>query len=463
MFESFIILAGMRTGSNFLEANLNALPGVISHGEVFNPHFIGKKDRLDWLGFDIGARAADPMGLWRRVQSEQEGLPGLRFFQDHDERVFDAMVADPACAKIVLTRNSLETYVSLKIARATGQWKVTNAKALKSGTMRFDAQEFATHLADVQAFQLKIQNRLQITGQTAFYIDYDDLQDLAVLNGLAAFLGVEGRLAVLDPKLKKQNPGDLATKVENLTDMQTALAGIDLFNLAHSPNFEPRRAPMVPSFVAASGAGLLFMPIRGGPTDSIADWLSSIGAGGTETDLNQKTLRQWKKRWPNARSFTVLRHPVVRAFAAYLMLQQGDAPDLRQIMVKGYKLPLPDPEASADPGTQKMGFIAFLGFVSLSLAGQTGLRVPPNWASQSAALQAFNQVQMPDMILREDHIERGLAFLAVEVGVEAEPYRGPPTLWSLPDIYDTTVEAATQAAYRRDYQAFGFGAWDYAA
>ena len=36
-FTSFVMFAGMRTGSNFLEANLNALPGVSCLGEVFNP------------------------------------------------------------------------------------------------------------------------------------------------------------------------------------------------------------------------------------------------------------------------------------------------------------------------------------------------------------------------------------------------------------------------------------------
>jgi len=31
-FDRFIVLADMRTGSNFLEANLNAIPGVACHG-----------------------------------------------------------------------------------------------------------------------------------------------------------------------------------------------------------------------------------------------------------------------------------------------------------------------------------------------------------------------------------------------------------------------------------------------
>ncbi|NBO20432.1 MAG: nodulation protein NodH, partial [Rhodobacteraceae bacterium] len=48
-FKSFVVFAEMRTGSNYLEANLNALSGVLCHGEAFNPHFIGKKDQTDYL------------------------------------------------------------------------------------------------------------------------------------------------------------------------------------------------------------------------------------------------------------------------------------------------------------------------------------------------------------------------------------------------------------------------------
>jgi len=36
-FDCFVVFAEMRTGSNFLEANLNAFDGLTCHGEAFNP------------------------------------------------------------------------------------------------------------------------------------------------------------------------------------------------------------------------------------------------------------------------------------------------------------------------------------------------------------------------------------------------------------------------------------------
>ena len=93
-FDSFVILAGMRTGSNFLEANLNAMAGVTCFGEVFNPAFIGKKDQLELLGISMTAREADPMALLRKLRDATQGLSGIRFFHDHDPRVLAAVLAD---------------------------------------------------------------------------------------------------------------------------------------------------------------------------------------------------------------------------------------------------------------------------------------------------------------------------------------------------------------------------------
>jgi LPS sulfotransferase NodH len=312
-FGSFVMLASMRTGSNFLEANLNALAGVTCHGEVFNPHFIGRLNQTELCGMDLAARDAQPLEMLARMRARTAGLSGFRHFHDHDPRVFDAVMADPACAKIVLTRNPLESYVSLLIARETGQWILTDAKRQRTAKVRFDADDFAVFAAEVQAFHLRIQHRLQATGQTAFWIDYDDLQDLDVLNGLAAWLGVAARLKATDPRLKKQNPGALADLVKNPAEMEQALARMDRFNLGRLPQFEPRRAPAIPSYLA--GGPILYLPVRGGPEAQVAGWLAGLGP--VVRDLSQKSLRQWLRAHPRHRSLTVLRHPVARAHAAF--------------------------------------------------------------------------------------------------------------------------------------------------
>lgn len=453
------MFADMRTGSNFLEANLNAMPGVTCHGEVFNPFFIGKKNQLEFMGLTLEDRTADPVALIRTMRAGTTGMAGFRYFHDHDPRVFDTVLQDPRCAKIVLTRNPIESYVSWKIAQETGQWKLTNAKNLKTAQARFDHAEFEAHLTALQDFQLRIMHGLQVTGQTAFYIDYDDINDLDVLNGLAAFLGLAAGLEGLDNSLKKQNPEEISQKVVNADEMERALSRLDRFNLARTPNFEPRRAPMVPGFIAARKAPLLFMPIKSGPVAEVTKWLE--GFGGLDGDFTQKTLRQWKKARHIHRSFTVLRHPLARAHDAFVsQILTGQYREIRNQMEKVYKLPLPPVgQAYPDVKSHREGFVAFLKWVKLNLSGQTASRVDAHWATQAAILHGFSQFQSPDMVLREDRLAEGLAYLAAEVGHIPPPAPAPAQSGALAAIYDTDLEDAAREAYSRDYITFGFRDW----
>ena len=457
-FTSFVVFAEMRTGSNLLEANLNALPGVTSHGEVFNRYILGKKDRTELFGITMEERDRDPRPLLARLREKTEGLPGFRFFHDHDLRILDDVLPDPACAKVILTRNPLESYVSWKIAQATDQWKLTNARRLKTAKVRFDVPEFLQHMRDIQAFQLLLLHSLQTSGQTAFYLDYEDLGSVEVLNGLAAFLGVEGRLKALDDTLKKQNPGPLEDKLENPEALAEAIAAVDVFNLGRTPSFEPRRAAGVPTALA-SDAGLLFFPIRSGPEAAIRDWLTRLG--GVTEGFEQKSLRQWKRRHPGHRSFTVLRHPLLRAHAAFRQkVVMGEAQDLRRILINGFMAELQPPgEPFATPEAERAAFRIFLNYCRLATGGQTGARVDPSLASQTALVQGFAGFQPLDHLLREECLAEGLAALAAEVGAPPPAIPSDPAEAALLSIWDETLETAAAEAYARDYMGFGFTRW----
>lgn len=461
-FESFVLFAGMRTGSNFLEANLNELAGVASYGEAFNPGFIGKKDQTELLGVTLEARDADPARLLHQMRARTDGLFGFRFFHDHDERVLQAVLADQACAKIILTRNPVESYVSLKIARATGQWKLNDARRLKTATVTFDPAEFETHLTTLQSFHLRLVKALQTSGQTAFYLDYEDLTDLAVLNGLARFLGVDARLEAIDDTLKKQNPQDLDAKVTNPDEMHAALARLDRFNLARTPNFEPRRTAGIPAVVAAAGAPLVFFPVRSGPESTLRDWLSALGGGGLIDGFGHKALRQWTRANPGHRSFTVVRHPLLRAYSVFRgLILPGKLAEQRRQLVRHYKAVLPEPGAEfADPDAERAAFLLFMHVARLSAAGQTGARVDANLASQTAIVQGFAGFHPVDLVIREDRLQAGLDYLAAEVGSAVQmvavdmAYRD-----QLARIHDRSLEKVAANAYPRDYAGFGFGAY----
>ncbi|MEI4485476.1 sulfotransferase family 2 domain-containing protein [Frigidibacter sp. MR17.14] len=458
-FDSFVIFAEMRTGSNLLEASLNAVQGLTCHGEAFNPKFPGYPDRKELLGVSLDDRVADPWRLLARMRAA-DGLNGFRFFHDHEPRLVDELIADRRCAKVVLTRNPAESFVSLQIARQTGQWKLRDAKHLKTGQIDFDAAEFEDHLDQLQAFQLRIQHGLQITGQTAFWVDYEDLQDVAVLDGLVRFLGIEAGVEKLADGLVKQNPEPMEAKVANFPAMERAMARLDRFNLSRTPNFEPRRGPGVPQFVAATGAPLLYMPIKGGPVRAVSDWLA--GFGGLQGGFTQKTLRQWQKEHPGHRSFTVLSHPVARAHAAFCEhVLTGDYAEIREQLIRHYKLPLP-PVAGVGEMTldeHRAAFLAFVRFLKANLAGQTAIRIDGTWASQTAVLQGQAQFCFPDLVARDETLAQDLAMIAERVGLPAAPrFRATPPErpFALAEVVTPEIEAAVAEAYQRDYQGFGF-------
>ncbi len=470
-FEYFVVFAEMRTGSNFLEANLNAFDGIACHGEAFNPHFIGYPNREEILGVSQEARDSSPTTLLDAVKETPDTLSGFRFFHDHDGRVLGEILDDPKCAKIILTRNPMDSYVSWKIAQATGQWKLTDVRKRKDSKVHFDAQEFTQHIANLQDFQVYLLNSLQRSGQTAFYVAYEDLKDIEVMNGLARYLGVEGRLEELDGKLKPQNPSHISEKVENFDDIPATLAELDQFNLARTPNFEPRRGPAVPTYVAAPESGLMFLPIAGAPNDDVQAWLAQLDGASIDqliTGMNQKTLRQWKRQKTPHRSFTVIRHPVARAHAAFcrviLSTGPGSYSKIRRTLRNRFGLSIPDemPDETYDVAAHQMAFAQYLQFVRANLAGQTAIRQDGYWATQAAIVSGFNAVSPPDAVLREEELQEGLSQLARSIGSATEAsvsVKTKDTPYQLADIYSAHIEELTRDAYQRDYITFGFGDW----
>ena len=225
----------------------------------------------------------------------------------------------------------------------------------------------------------------------------------------------------LDASLKKQNPKPLESKVSNYREMEEALAKTDFFNLSRTPNFEPNRGAAVPGYVTGVKAPLIYMPIRSGPEDEVCSWLAALDDATPEDlpgQLNQKALRQWKRKTGLHRSFTVIRHPVARAHSAFcrkILMQEDDAfADIRKTLRNFHKLPIPggEPDESYDRRAHRQAFVAFLEFLRANLSGQTGLRVDANWASQTSIIRGMAKFSVPDMVIREEEMSEHLSSLA---------------------------------------------------
>lgn len=471
-FDAFVLFAEMRTGSNYLEDSLNNFPDINCLGEVYNPTFLGHHNTFEMHGYDLDRREQDPLGLLEAIIESGDGLPGFRLFHDHDDRVVERVLPDPRIAKVILTRNPLDSYVSRKIASATGQWRLTDMKHAKTAQIRFDTLEFAELLDALLPFQERLRRGLQTTGQVAFQVRYEDINDPDMLNGLAAFLGSDNRLEETSKKLKKQNPAPLRDKVENYDEMVAALSDLDRFGLEKSPELEPERAAQVRNLVAHPTLGLLFCPIKGAPENAVLNWLGAldgVGKDGLITKMNQKELRQWMKDNSGFRSFTVLRHPVTRAYTVFnRFILPDDRPayaDPRKTLQQRYKVPMPNKTPGDDwtEAEQKAAFQGFIGFLKGNLAGQTSVRVDQAWATQTAILQGLSTLLVPQSVIHEDDMKETLPALARAVGAVDVPDvigEAMPGNHALKSIYDGKIEQVLIDAYRRDYVGFGFPRWN---
>lgn len=453
-FRSFVLLGAMRTGSNLLEQSLSAVPGIACHGELFNPAFVGYPKGDPPFGLTRDSRDDDPLAVLAWLRSAP-GLNGFRFFPGHDPRALSAVLEDRTCGKIILSRNPAASFVSLAIARRTDQWKLGDVRGRRSERVRFDEADFLRHIDQLADFRRTVREGLQVTGQTAFHLDYADLRTPEVLAGLLRFLGVTGEAPRIAGPLVPQNPEPLTEKVTNPYEMAAALSRTDPYGLSDLPDFELRRGPAVPSFVAAGTAPILFMPVLAGPTERVESWMQRIGA--LQRDFSQASLKDWMRATGPHRRFTVLRHPLLRAYAAYehLMLTEAE-PDLREQIARRYKI-----STDTDAASRSAGFAAFLRFLAANLHGQTPVRTAARWASQTTVLQGFQTFAPPDLIAREDRLQTDLGGLCAALGLACPPFPAVPDdlAGRLAAIHAGNMEKLARQAYPRDYLNFGFGDW----
>ncbi|MCC5963979.1 MAG: nodulation protein NodH [Rhodobacteraceae bacterium] len=466
-FDYFVVLAEMRTGSNLLEAYLNSFDGLSCEGEVFNPAFVAYP-KIDALyGVTRAARDADPLALLAQI-ADQPGLNGFRYFHDHDPRVFDTFMRDPRCAKIVLTRNPLESYVSLKIARETQQWRLGDVKNKRAAQVVFDPVEFADHVTELQGFQTRVQHVLQTTGQTAFYIGYEDIKDLDIINGLAGWLGLTERVVQAPRRMKRQNPEPLEEKLLNPEAVSDGIARLDRFNLSRTPNFEPRQSPPIGAFRACARTPLIHAPIPGGNDRAIHAWMAQIDGVAPDAllrDFTPRAWHDWQAAHPQRVAFSVLRHPLARAHETFVrQVILGKRVNVRAFIerVHGVRLPADAEEARGWANAEhRAGFLGYLHFVQANLAGQTALPTRAIWASQSRLIEAIVTQCPPHRLIRAERLAEDLPALGGELGQDLPEYaEGPGDLpLDLAAIHDAALDTACRAAYTEDYLRLGFGDW----
>ena len=495
-FRYFVILGSMRTGSNLLQRTLDQVSDITCYGELFNANFIDGPNQPDRLGVTKAERDANPELLIEAMERANHGvaIPGFRYFDGHDPRALSLALNDPAIGKVILRRNPLDSFVSLKIAQTTGQWMLGKARGRKSAQVQFDIDEYQTYVAQSEDFYGLIEKALQTTGQSAFRLDFPDVQQLDMINGLAKWLGSETPLKRIEPTIERQNPGTLEDKVVNFEEMQQALAqtgGLHRTGEGSSGD----RAGGLRFMYTCRRSPVLFAEVPGVASGNIKRWMHSIDGGEPmRADFdqlledtppfgrpaNRKALNDWLQTHPGAVTFTYIAHPVARAYSVFMRHIWGSTdesfPRIRSFIEDQFGMVLPD-EADRSSGSREVleraghdaeaharAFSAFLAFLRANLGGQTPIRVDRHWDLQCHFVDGFNTAVPISLIVRQGEMLAGAAYVRKLLNADRMKNRilrepAEDHIIPLADIWSMQIEAQVQAIYARDYLVFSFDTW----
>ncbi|MEO1491533.1 MAG: hypothetical protein AAFV19_05190 [Pseudomonadota bacterium] len=281
----FAIFGAMRTGSNLLERTIEALGDTVCYGEVFNPSFIGGPMKVDARGWTPKTRDAEPLEFLADLLQRDTRLPGFRIFQGHTEIALRFALADPDCARIILRRDPLDSYISLKIARETDQWVLRYPRRRISVRIRFDLAEYTRYREAQDAHYAWMDQVMADAGTDALRIDYARLKTPEVLQAVARHIGSTGNPPDTAP-LIRQNPGPLSLKVSNYAEMCAALG---LEPEAAAPG-AASLASEIPDVLAPPQGLHAFAPIDGpgfGPGVAFLNWLDHRGDPAGSQPLGQ--------------------------------------------------------------------------------------------------------------------------------------------------------------------------------
>ncbi|SOH93082.1 hypothetical protein SAMN06273572_101936 [Monaibacterium marinum] len=493
-YRYFAILGVMRTGSNLLQRTLDQIPSLNCYGELFNPAFINDPSNQTDFGMTCAERDADPMSLIDKMvaSGKPRTLSGFRLFEGHNAQVTSAVLHDPTAAKIMLRRNPLDSYVSLKIAKETDQWMLMKQRARRSVQIHFDIAEYRDYVAQSDSFYARALHMMKVAGQTPFIIDFSELNDVAIINGIASWLGTPDRLDSIETTIQRQNPGPMEEKVENYAEMVDLLRNEGGMHRT-GEGARSDRAGGLRYMYTTQNAPLLYASIPGGPNEQVLRWLHGVDGGDAQrrdfpqlmenappfgSIQNRKALTDWQQTHPGHVCFTSVRHPVARAYDVFMNRVFGGAgqetfPRIRNYAHEQFSMYLPVEgrtdraeleRAGYDVTRHRASFSAFLDFLRANLAGRTPMRKDALWTAQAEFVEGFSSAVTLHLILREEDLIAGAAYMRkrfnlgdLRNGVLRDS--GQDHIFALREIWTPQIEAQCRAIYGRDYHQFGFKDW----
>lgn len=474
------IFGAMRTGSNLLERSIATLSDTACFGEAFNPGFIGEPRGYEIPGWDVARRDGDPLGFLDALRAEAGSrMAVFRIFQDHNSTVADHALADPECCRIVLTRDPVESFVSLEIARETGQWLLKNPRRRMAARVAFDPRRFTAYRERLAAFYAGIDARLARAGTTALRLDYDALGAPGTAEQVARHLGsIDPATGPAD--ILRQNPGALAEKVTNYAEMCAFLGRMP------EAVPEPDSALVGPGdLLVPPNMALAAVPLWGAGYRAAVSLLyryerrfhdgPSIGHGQLMELAETGALFPVPEDLPDGCGvFAIHCHPAERLhglFVEELFGAHWQTSVLRQ-RIAATLGDLPSPRdlsgAAVLPETlHRAAFGAFLDLIEAATRGDGPVPMRPAFAAQATLLDACAGTASLDAVFALDTLAEAEAWMAARTGLPGLPAkhvadvatwaRGTPR--ALDNVRTEAISARIRALHGADFARFGYGDW----
>jgi LPS sulfotransferase NodH len=240
----FVILNAPRAGSNYLCTVLNSHPEILCHHEIFNPHVVGVARHLQLSAFVLGTieeRERDPEQFLERVWRTPMGRKciGFKLCWRQHPAALRAVLSDLSVRKIVLKRrNQIKGFVSLVLARQTGEWVVYDdaPPPLPRPHVYIDVDTMKETLEFNRCYYEEIESTLAGSGQQYLELFYEQLFSPDCLASVLTFLGVAPDAAsALSGQCRKLTPESLTEVIANFDELSRALHGTALEHDLHSP------------------------------------------------------------------------------------------------------------------------------------------------------------------------------------------------------------------------------------
>jgi hypothetical protein len=166
--------------------------------------------------------------VWRTTLGHR--AVGFKINRDQSESVLRQVLGDRDVRKIIVRRsNRIRTYVSERIAEATGEWESYPGLDIGRRPVRVwvEAEDLRQHVGRNRRFYETAGAILEASGQGALDVRNEDLGDGRTHRSILEYLQVAPDV-VLQGATRKQNPAALDRLIENFEALRSALRGTEL-------------------------------------------------------------------------------------------------------------------------------------------------------------------------------------------------------------------------------------------